>query len=97
MGAVLSLWKGMICTDPTMAEIAAQVAAERRLSVFEMKGIRRDALLAHARQEAMWRMRQQGRWTLPQIGRFFNRDHTTVLHGIRAYARRLEEKQKQGH
>lgn len=97
MGAVLSLWKGMIRTDPTMAEIAAQVAAERRISVAELKGGRRDAFLAQARQEAMWRMREQDRWTLPQIGRFFNRDHTTVLHGIRAYARRLEEKQKQGH
>lgn len=88
MGAVLSLWKGVIRTDPTMAEIAAQVAAERRISVSEMKGARRDALLAQARQEAMWLMRQQGRWTLPQIGRFFSRDHTTVIHGIRAHEKR---------
>lgn len=89
MGAVLSLWKGMIRTDPTMAEIAAQVAAERRISISELKGVRRDAGLAHARQEAMWRMYQQGRWSLPQIGRFLNRDHTTVIHGIRVHERRI--------
>jgi chromosomal replication initiator protein len=30
--------------------------------------------------------------SLPEIGRQFNRDHTTVLHGIRNVARLVEEK-----
>jgi chromosomal replication initiation ATPase DnaA len=89
MAAVLSLWKGWISTAPTMAKIAARVAADRRVSVAELKGSRRDAWLARARQEAMWLMRQEGRWTLPQIGRFLNRDHSTVIHGIRAHERRI--------
>jgi chromosomal replication initiation ATPase DnaA len=47
--------------------------------------------IAHPRQEAMWRMRQAGKWSLPQIGRFLGeRDHTTVLSGIRAHQKRLD-------
>ena len=35
-----------------------------------------------ARQEAMALCRKHG-YSLPEIGRFFNRDHTTVLHAVR--------------
>jgi len=89
MGAVLSLWKGMIRTDPTMAEIVAQVAAEYGVTVDDIKSVWRTPEIVRPRQDAMWRLRQQGRWTLPQIGRFLNRDHSTVILGIRAHERRL--------
>lgn len=54
--------------------------------------------LARARQEAFWQAYQvrysdgRQRFSLPTIGRFFGgRDHTTVLHGIRAHAKRMLE------
>jgi hypothetical protein len=39
--------------------------------------------LAYPRQEMMWLMFKGLSWSLPTIGRTIERDHTTVLHGIR--------------
>jgi chromosomal replication initiation ATPase DnaA len=41
--------------------------------------------VAWARQEAYYRVRMNTNLSLPQIGRFFSRDHTSVLAGIRSY------------
>ena len=46
------------------------------------------ALIAHARQDAMRRIREALGYSYPRIGRFFGRDHTTVVHGVRASAAR---------
>ena len=46
--------------------------------------------VAHPRQAAMWLARLGGH-SLPQIARDFGgRDHTTILHGIRAAAKRAD-------
>jgi chromosomal replication initiation ATPase DnaA len=75
---------------PSMRSIAQEVADKYEMSLEELRGPNRSPYVAHPRFEAMWRMRQQHRWSLPQIGRFFsNRDHTTVLHGIRRHQERL--------
>lgn len=55
-------------------------------------GITRDDILSRkksrhiveARNHCFWHFRQSGK-SYPQIGRFFNRDHTTVLHGVRKF------------
>lgn len=50
--------------------------------------------IAHARQDAMVRLRAitdpdgKPRYSLPVIGRAFDRDHTTVVHAIRAIRKR---------
>lgn len=73
----------------TMREIAAQVAAKHGLTVSDLKGPRQLRGIAHPRQEAMWRMRRELNKSLPMIGAFLgDRDHTTVLHGVRAHAKR---------
>lgn len=43
---------------------------------------------ARARHHFMAEAVATGRWSLPQIGAFIGRDHTTVLAGVRAHARR---------
>lgn len=43
---------------------------------------------AHPRQEVMWLARQAG-LSFPQIGKALGRDHTSILHGIRAHEARL--------
>jgi chromosomal replication initiator protein len=40
--------------------------------------------LARARQVAMTLVREELEYSLPAAGRVFKRDHTTVLHGLRA-------------
>jgi len=44
--------------------------------------------IAHPRQEAMRRADLAG-FTSSEIGRFFSRDHTTVIHGIKAATSRM--------
>lgn len=78
---------------PTMPEIAALVAKARGLTMEELRGESRKWEFAHPRQEAMWLMRRAGR-TTTQIGKFFGRDHSTVVHAEQAYAGRMSTQQE---
>lgn len=52
----------------------------------------RKASIAQARQEVFYRLRELDQPpSLPQIGQWMGLDHTTVLHGLRAHARRRAE------
>lgn len=72
-----------LLSSARMSEIAARVAAAYKLSMAEIKGPFRQVRIAHPRQEAMRIMYEAG-YSAPRIGRFFKRDHTTVLHGVKA-------------
>lgn len=72
---------------PTMISIIAEVARKHGLKVADLKGPRRNRPYVRARQEAMYRCYRETDNSLPAIGRAFgNRDHTTVLHGIRRHS-----------
>ena len=49
----------------------------------DIRGRRQSRAFSYPRQEMMWLMHKGLNWSLPTIGRTINRDHTTVLHGIR--------------
>jgi chromosomal replication initiation ATPase DnaA len=68
--------------------IIAEVARRHGLTPKIILGRCRVQKAAHARQEAMALIYETGQVSLPWIGRKFNRDHTTVLHGVRAHAAR---------
>lgn len=73
----------------SMKEVASEVAQAHGLTLEEMKQPRRFRNLAHARHEAMWRMRQETVASFGMIARFFNlMDHTTVVHGCAAHEQR---------
>lgn len=56
-----------------------------KLRLEDIKSHRRPHRLIFARQFVMyWMIRRTG-LSLPQIGRLLNRDHTTLIHGRRAY------------
>lgn len=59
-------------------------AAEAGLTLNEIRGPRRDRVAYRARQVAYAACRDAG-FTLSQIGKFANRDHTTVLNGLQRY------------
>lgn len=69
--------------------IILEVAQESGLTVNDLKSAARQRPLARARQRAMWLIAKQTELSLPQIGKIFNRDHTTVLHAIRYMNRTL--------
>jgi len=71
--------------------ILEDVARTHGISVKELKSPSRYRNIAWPRQEAMWRLKRETTLSLPAIGRLLNRDHTTVLHGVLAHQRRLNE------
>lgn len=75
--------------EPTIAQIAAEVADKHRISLFDIRSHRRSQPLVRARQEAMYRCRMETSKSYPQIGRFFKRDHTTVIHAVEAHQQRM--------
>lgn len=58
------------------------VANRHRLTIDDIKGPSRKAYICRARWDAMRLLRDRG-LSLPSIGRMLNRDHTTVVHGLR--------------
>jgi len=72
----------------------AAVAASHGVSPADVLGPVRVRYLVHARQELAWRMRNardahgRPRFSMPQIGAWMNRDHTTILHAVRAHEAR---------
>jgi chromosomal replication initiator protein len=87
-----SLWAYRLpCTVrhvPVMADVVRLVAARHRVPVEALLGRSRTAPVVTARQEAYWECRQHPHLSLPAIGRFFGRDHSTVLLGIRRHEAR---------
>lgn len=73
-----------------MREVLQRVCDETGYTVEELRAPRRGPReLMHARQWAMALLRETGRFSYPQIGAYLGgRDHTTVLHGVRAHRRR---------
>lgn len=74
---------------PTLRQIAMEVAHKHNYRLDDLLSARRHYRLNYARQEAFWRCRQETLHSLPEIGRFFHRDHTSVLHGIRRHEERM--------
>ncbi len=73
---------------PTLREIVAEAARDAGLRVDDLTGESRTAPIVDARQQYMYRAAKLTTRSLPQIGAFINRHHSTVIHGIRAYAKR---------
>lgn len=74
----------------SMAEIVAEVVAKHHITGAQIMGEGRARNVVTARHEAFWLCTQFTGCSLQQIGRFFgNRDHTTVLHGVRRHAARI--------
>ena len=63
--------------------IKKAVADYYEIPIKELNGVRRPKKIARARQIAIWLSKELTPYSLPEIGRKFDRDHTTVLHAIR--------------
>ena len=69
-------------TTPAAA-IVREVLLGSPFTVECIVGESRQKDVVKLRQKAMWRFSKELGWSLTQIGNFFNRDHTTVLHSVR--------------
>lgn len=76
---------------PTLGEIKTAVASYYRLSLDEIEGPKRDRRIAHPRQVAFYLSKQMANASTVAIGRRYGgRDHTTVMHGLRAVKGRMD-------
>ena len=79
-------------TQPKRAkEIIKAVADKHGLELAEMMSKRRAFRIVYARQEAMWILSKETTLSYPSIGALFDMDHTTIMHGVDAHARRIGE------
>ncbi len=67
----------------TIDEIQKKVSEYFNISVKELQSSRRARTVARPRQVAMYLAKQLTSRSLPEIGRKFDRDHTTVMHAVR--------------
>ncbi len=73
---------------PSLEQIQEAVCAVEGISREQLLSPRRSAKIARARQLAMFIARELTALSLVEIARGFDRDHTTVLHAIRAVTER---------
>lgn len=73
----------------TLVRIASEVAADNGLTLAELKSGSRAYAVSRPRQYAMMLMMDAG-YSANGIGRFFGRDHSTVISGARAAKARGE-------
>jgi hypothetical protein len=81
------LYHGQWSSDLSMAEITAEVAAMHGLALAVVRGASREKAVVRARQEAMWRCCRETGHSTTSVGRFFQRDHTTVVHAVQKIER----------
>jgi chromosomal replication initiator protein len=68
---------------PQICRIAHQVAAEAGITVDDLKSKKMARQYSIPRQKAMYLSYVHLGKSTTQIGRYFNRDHTTVIYAIR--------------
>lgn len=100
----LSIWKGAVALPhcapgglslDTFQRVVNEVCAGTAYSSSDLLNGNRTRAAAHLRQEVMHRLRSTTyvdgapRYSLTSIARRFGKDHTTIIHGIRAHERRI--------
>lgn len=82
------------CRRPS-AQIIIEVARKHGCTVGALVGRSRCKAITAARYEAMTRVREELGYSLPHIGEIFdNRDHTSVLYGIRKHCGELPDRRR---
>jgi chromosomal replication initiator protein len=70
----------------TPLAILTAVARYFGIKADDLKGKARHKHIVGPRQVAMYLLREDGHLSTPEVGRLLNRDHTTVLHGMKQIA-----------
>ena len=81
--AIADMFKSEGNTLPTPSLIISQVCKFYSVDEVVLRGSQKTKGIAEARQMAMYLVRKLTNLSLPDIGKEFNRDHATVLYGIR--------------
>ena len=69
-------------------ELANDICDQHGVILEEVLTRSKNRIITQARQHIMYELRHRG-WSLMQIGKVLNRDHTTIIFGIKAHEKRL--------
>ena len=72
-------------------DIIRQVAFENDTTVAEICGTSRCNIITKARRILAYRLYKELGWAKARIGRYINKDHTTIIHAIRMREKELEQ------
>lgn len=92
-----NLYPSSINNLPARARaVAEEEAAKAGIGVDRLFGPYADRVTSHARFRAFYRLRQMVAadglpFSTPRIGSWFNRDHSTVIHGLRRAEKLMAE------
>jgi chromosomal replication initiator protein len=64
------------------------------LTVPDIRGIKKTQSIALARQIAMYLSTQYTRFSTTQIGKYFNKEHASIIHGAKKIKKCMEENKK---
>lgn len=78
---------------PAWRRITREVCRKHGVTMGDLISPRRSYYIVSARHELFWRLYEETSMSLPQIGRRFNRDHTSVMHGVKSHQRKVREAQ----
>jgi chromosomal replication initiation ATPase DnaA len=84
-GPLRSVPAGRAFVDATIREVADR----HKLTPGDLTGPSHVKALFRARAEAMWIIYKNTKYSYPQVARFFNRDHTTVIRACKLHAASL--------
>lgn len=56
----------------------------------DLMGHWHDQNIVRARHHAWWLIRHNTNWSLPRIGKYFGKDHTTIISGVKRHAARMQ-------
>ena len=88
---IISLASPDFTREGPARQIIRDCCEKYEITMKEMLGPRRFITFVRARQEAAYRMLHETRLSLTQIGKKLgDRDHTTVLHAVRAHQARID-------
>lgn len=77
--------------DRGLGDIIEAICSSHAVTFEEIHGRGRTRRISQAREELWWQLRCHpgASFSYAEIGSFFDRNHTTVMSGVRAHMRRL--------
>ena len=88
--AIKDMFKGKTENLPTPSLIISEVCQYYGIEEQVLRSTLKNKNTAEARQVAMYLIRTMTNLSLPEIGREFDRDHTTVMHGLKKVEQTLQ-------
>ena len=88
--AIKDMFKGKAENLPTPSLIVSEVCQFYGIEEQVLRSTLKNKNTAEARQVAMYLIRTMTNLSLPEIGREFDRDHTTVMHGLKKVEQALQ-------